>query len=328
MLKEKQARQELIGAFRKLFQHSWFSAVLSLLVLCLVILIVNRDFYNFDNFIDILRTASFTFIVAAPVTLLLISAEFDLSLGAVISLGGVTCATALLAGLPIPIAILLTLLAGVAVGLLKSFVIIFFKLPPFIITLGIQYMVNGLILVWTGGISPSGLPPAFTIIGQGSVVGRVYNSMVIALLVGVGIHIVLTKTKFGRNICAVGGNSETAHLAGINIAFHKYSVHILVSMFCAFCGMLYASRFSSALTTAGTGTEMNIISACIIGGTSMFGGAGSVAGTAVGCILFAAIANGLVMMRVSVLWQNLIFGLILILSVVVDKYRSSVGGQL
>ncbi|MGV8049849.1 MAG: ABC transporter permease [Anaerolineaceae bacterium] len=319
--------KSVLQVFTKLFDYPWFSAVLSLVILCLVILPVNKSFYRMDNLLDILRTASYSFMVAAPVTLLLVSADMDLSMGAVISLGGVVCGKCLAAGMPIPASIVIALLGGMLVGLLKSFIVVQFKLPAFIVTLGLSYVINGFIMGWTNGISVTGFPAEFKVLGQGHLTGRIYYSLIIAVLIGVACHIALTKTKFGRSVSAIGGNQNAAYLAGINVSKHRYIVHVLVSVAAAFTGVMYASRFSSALPSVGTGSEMLIIASTIIGGTSMFGGTGTIIGTAIGCILFSTITNGLILMRVSVNWQSLVFGTILIISIIIDKYRRKVGGN-
>ena len=154
-----------------------------------------------------------------------------------------------------------------------------------------------------------------------------YWTVIIAVIEGILIHLMLTKTKFGRQICAVGGNQETAKLAGIDVNKTRTIVNVLVSLLAAFCGICMASRFNSAQTTVATGTEMTIMSSVIIGGTSMMGGSGTIIGSLLGCLLLAIINNGLVLMHVSSFWQNLIFGAILIISIIIDKYRREKSGS-
>ncbi len=306
-------------------QLPWFSGLVPLVLLCLIVLIINPSFFMTDNVVDMLRTSSYTLMIAAPFTLLMITGGLDLSMGAMISFGGVVAAKVLVAGGGILPAILATVLVCFVFGMIKSFIIVNLQLPAFIITLGLQYMINGLILVWTEGVNVSGLPANFKVIGQGSIFKgtRLFNTIIIAAIVAVVFYFLLEKTKFGRAVCAVGGNIETARTAGLRTRFYIYTCHILVSIFAGLTGILYASRFSTALTTIGTGSELNVIAATVIGGTSMFGGSGTMIGTVIGCILFAAITNALIMMGVSVYWQNFVFGLILIISIIIDKYRRS-----
>ena len=328
-MKEKEnsgRRKGLSESLKALFRINEVGVAMPLIVICVVVSAINVDFLSFDNLIDVMRSACFNFIVAVPVTYLLITASLDLSIGAAISLGGVICGKLLTTGIPTPVCILVTLLAGAVIGFLKGTIIVKYKLPAFIATLGIQYIINGVISITTSGMPISGLPDDFKRISQGRLFDRVPYPVLIAIAVGVAGHIVLTKTKYGRALFAVGGNEETAYLSGINVKKISMSVQILVSVLAVFVGILLASRFSSAQPAAGTGTEMTILAAVIIGGTSMFGGKGTIVGTAIGCLMLAVISNGLVMVKVSSYWQTLIFGFILLFSVALDQYRRSKSG--
>lgn len=328
-MKEKEnsgSRKGISESLKALFRINEVGVAMPLIVICVVVSAINVDFLSFDNLIDVMRSACFNFIVAVPVTYLLITASLDLSIGAAISLGGIICGKLLTTGIPTPVCILVTLLAGAVIGFLKGTIIVKYKLPAFIATLGIQYIINGVISITTSGMPISGLPDDFKRISQGRLFDRVPYPVLIAIAVGVAGHIVLTKTKYGRALFAVGGNEETAYLSGINVKKISMSVQILVSVLAVFVGILLASRFSSAQPAAGTGTEMTILAAVIIGGTSMFGGKGTIVGTAIGCLMLAVISNGLVMVKVSSYWQTLIFGFILLFSVALDQYRRSKSG--
>ena len=198
---------------------------------------------------------------------------------------------------------------------------------PFIAALGLRYVIDGVILVYTRG-DPTligGASSAFKALGQGQVLG-IYWSFIIAVVVAVLFQIILRNTRYGREVCAVGGNEETARLAGINVKKTRYIINILVSAFAAFVGVIYCARFNSAQPTIGSGTEMTIMASTIIGGASVGGGTGSLFGTFLGTLLLAIIKNGLVLMGVSSYWQNLVFGAILVLSLYVDKVRRSRSG--
>lgn len=295
--------------------------LLPLLLLCIVVTVINPAFIAFDNLMDIFRTASYYLIVGAPLTLLLIEADMDLSIGAVTALGGVACVFAMKAGLPMVVAILIGLVTGALVGLFKAYIIVDLELPALIVTLGIEYAINGIVSITTQGMSVSGATNNFSVFGQYKLFGKIHLTVIIALIIAVLFQVILSKTKYGRSVFAVGGNAETARLAGIPVKRRRRDIHILVSTFAAFTGILMASRFNSAQTTAGAGTELTVMAAVIIGGTSMFGGTGSVVGSILGCVMLAVISNGLVLIRVPSFWQNLIFGIILLISVGIDKYR-------
>ena len=304
--------------------------VLPLIILLAVIGCVNSNFFAPANLIDILRSTRYTFIIAAPLTLLMISGGMDLSIAAATALGCVVCAWGI-ADFHIGIipSVLLALAAGAVVGLIKAFLVVKLDLPAFIITLGLTKIINSFILVTTDGIAVSNLNNnAFKQLGQGKL-GSVYWTIIIAAVIGICMHILLRSTRFGREVAACGGNRETAKLAGINVARVRFTVEILVSVFAALCGVCMCSRFYSGQPSAGSGTELTIMASVIIGGTSMMGGTGSILGSFLGCLLLAVINNGLVLMRVSTNWQNMIFGIILVISLIIDKYRrSKTGGGL
>lgn len=304
--------------------------VLPLIILLAVIGCVNSNFFAPANLIDILRSSSYTFIIAAPLTLLMISGGMDLSIAAATALGCVVCAWGI-ADFHIGIipSVLLALAAGAVVGLIKAFLVVKLDLPAFIITLGLTKIINSFILVTTDGIAVSNLNNnAFKQLGQGKL-GSVYWTIIIAAVIGICMHILLRSTRFGREVAACGGNRETAKLAGINVARVRFTVEILVSVFATLCGVCMCSRFYSGQPAAGSGTELTIMASVIIGGTSMMGGTGSILGSFLGCLLLAVINNGLVLMRVSTNWQNMIFGIILVISLFIDKYRrSKTGGGL
>ncbi|MDR2740341.1 MAG: ABC transporter permease [Treponema sp.] len=298
--------------------------LLPLIIMAIVVGSINKNFFSLGNVIDILRTMSFTFIVAAPLTFLLVAADMDLSIGAVTSLGGVVVAFALKAGLPASVAILIALGAGAAAGFIKAFIIVYGALPAFIVTLGLQYVFNGIISITTQGMPISGFPDSFKVLGQARLFGMVHYTILFAVALGVVFYVVLTKTKFGRSVFAVGGNVETAYLAGICVKRVQITIHVMVSVFAALAGILMTSRFAIAQANAGSGTELTIMAAVIIGGTSLFGGVGTVVGSAIGCILLVVISNGLILMRIPSFWQNLIYGLILLISIAIDKYRQKI----
>ena len=154
--------------------------------------------------------------------------------------------------------------------------------------------------------------------------GEIYRPIVYALIFGIAGQIILTKTRYGREILAIGGNRETAFLAGIKVDRRRMVTFIATSLFSALAGVLTASRFACAQPAAGSGTELTIMAGVIIGGTSMFGGQATVVGSALGAILLGTITNALILMNVSTLWQNFIYGLILVVALYVDKYRRKV----
>ena len=300
-------------------------AVIPLVILMVAVAFVNQNFFGINNLMDVLRTASFWIIIGVAVTFLMSSGGFDLSIGAATSMGGVVCGQILKSGLPPIPALLVGILAALAVGMLigtiNGICVVRFKLPGFIFTLGMQYCLNGLINVWTKGLSITNFDKSYTQIGQFRLFKTVPLPIIYALVIAVIGHILLTKTKFGRKVLAVGGNAETARLAGINVNKTRILTYVAVSTMAALVGVIYGARFATVQPAIGTGSEMNIIAAVIVGGTSMMGGVATIIGTCIGCVLLAMITNVLIMLGVSAYWQAFVFGLILIVSLFIDRYR-------
>jgi ribose/xylose/arabinose/galactoside ABC-type transport system permease subunit len=271
-------------------------------------------------------------IIGVAMTFVLILAGLDLSVGSVLGLCGVVSGYALLNGVPIPIAIVLGLLTGMGIGFFNGYIIARLKMPTFIVTLSSMYMARGMCEFLTRGEPVYPLPAVFNAIGQGRLmIGKfaIQWPVIIAVVFAVIGHFVLTKTTFGRAVFAIGGNKETARLSGIKVVKTSVIVYMLVAACAAASGIVTAARLGSALSNAGTGMEMNVIASCIIGGTSMFGGSGSILGSMIGALLMTTVTNAMAMLRVSVFLQKVVIGAIILLAVGIDQYnrkRSGLGG--
>lgn len=308
----------------RLLAQKEIGAVLPLILLLVCVLILNPDFFSRGNIFDVLRTTAFAFFLAVPVTFLMASGGMDLSIGAVVSIGGVICGVSMRAGLPIVVSILLAICGGMLVGLVNGISIVKYRLPAFIITLATQYCVNGINSVWTQGKSITNLSASFKVLGQYRLFGLIPMPILYALIFGVIGYIVLNKSKAGRAVLAVGGNANSAYLAGINVTATQVSIYVITGAVAALTGVIYAARFGAVQTSIGSGIELTTIAAVIIGGTSMMGGVATMVGSLLGCLLVSTISNALVLIGVSVYWQNLIFGLILIAALYIDRYRQKI----
>jgi ribose/xylose/arabinose/galactoside ABC-type transport system permease subunit len=293
--------------------------------------IMTPKFFSFQNISNILFQASFVAIIGVAMTFVLILAGLDLSVGSVLGLCGVVSGYALLNGIPIPIAIVLGLLTGMAIGLFNGFIIAKLKMPTFIVTLSSMYVARGMCEFLTRGEPVYPLPRVFNEIGQGRLmIGKfaIQWPVIIAVVFAVIGHFILTRTTFGRAIVAIGGNKETARLSGIKVVRNSIIVYMIAAGCAAACGIVTAARLGSALSNAGTGMEMNVIASCIIGGTSMFGGSGSILGTMIGALLMTTVTNAMAMLRVSVFLQKVVIGAIILIAVGIDQYsrkRSGLG---
>lgn len=308
------------GFWVRLSQIRELGIFLAFLSICLIISLANPSFYSLFNIFSVGKQTALIAIIAVGMTFVIITGGIDLSVGSVLALAGVVTALLLKAGSGVFLGILGGLLVGLAFGFFNGLVSKVFRVPPLITTLGSLNIARGLVYVLTRGNPVYGLPKSFFLLGQGDCFGLPWM-IIIALLVALTGHFLLSRTTYGRALYAVGGNIEAARLAGLSVERLKVSTFAIVSVLAALTGILLSSRLSSAEVTSGTGWEMDVIAAVIIGGTSLFGGAGTVFGTVLGAAIMAVLRNGMVLLRVSVYWQTIIIGFVIILAVALDQFR-------
>jgi len=309
--------QKLIKVLKFLFGMREMALVLVLLVIGVIMTTISPVFLSPLNLRAILMALS----VEAPITvgmvILLVSGGLDLSVGSTLAFTGVVTAMALNAGLPATVSILIGLLAALGVGLVNGLLVAKVGINPFITTLGMMTTVRGLLLVLAGGRAVLNLPRSFTVIGQGKLFGVQYPIYVMLFVVIVG-DVLMRNSRFFRQNYYIGSNEKAARLTGINVDLVKIFDFCLVAFLSGVAGLLITARFGSASLTVGSGLELKVITAAIIGGASLSGGEGSVFGAFLGALLIAILANALNLMGVDVFWQTLVTGLILITAVVID----------
>lgn len=294
-----------------------FTLIVMIVVVGIVLQLITGRFFTIANLTPILLGIATSSIIVVGMTGALVSGGFDLSVGSVFAMAGVTAAIALRADLPIPVAILCGVGAGLVAGLVNGLLITKVQINPFITTLGMMGIARGVSLAVTGGTTLAGLPSAFYVYGQGKTL-NIPNLVLIALFIVLVGDFLMRRSSAFRQIYYVGGNEEAARLSGINVDRVKIAVYTLSSILAALAGVLSISRFQSADPGAGTGEELRIIAACIIGGCSLRGGKGTVIGGLFGLIFVGMINNGLVLLRVPVYWQQLSVGVVLLLAVGFD----------
>lgn len=280
--------------------------------------IVSDVFLNKANIEAILLGLSVEGTIAVGMVILLISGGLDLSVGSTLAFAGVVTGLALTSlGLPAVAAILLGLLSALAVGLINGLLVAKLKINPFITTLGMMITVRGLLLVLAKGRAVLNLPESFTVIGQGRLFGIQYPIYVMLAVVIIG-DMLMRNSRFFRQSYYIGGNERAARLSGINVDLVKIFNYCLVAVLAGVAGLMITGRFGSSSLTVGTGVELRVITATIIGGASLSGGEGSVFGAFLGALFMAVLANALNLLGVDVYWQNFVTGLIFIIAVVVD----------
>jgi ribose transport system permease protein len=285
--------------------------------ICILLSVLTPVFLSVNNIINVIRQVSINGILAAGMTMVIISGGIDLSVGSVAAIcGAIVAGTQLKLGLA-P-AMLLSVATGALLGLINGLVITKGKVAPFVATLGMTTVARGLTLIYTGGRPIYNLTDAFRVLGAGYVGPIPVPVLILALVIAV-VHFVMSSTVFGREVYALGGNEEAARYSGINVERRRMMVYISMGLLSAVTGIVLTSRLGSADPTAGVGFETDAIAAVVIGGTSMSGGEGSVIGSLIGALIIGVMNNGLNLLNVSPYYQQIFKGLIVVLAVLMDS---------
>jgi ribose transport system permease protein len=292
-----------------------------LLVAIGVLTLASNDFLTAGNLSNLARQVAIFGIIAVGQLLVILTAGIDLSVGSVLGLSGCVTAQLLLAGWPIPLAIVVGIGIGAALGMVNGLLVTEIKLPPFIATLGMLGIARGIVLVITDAKTVQGLPESFQTIANGTVLG-IPNLLIIAALVTAAAWFVLTRTVFGRYIYAVGSNPESARLAGVPVRAVTISVYAISGLLAGLGGVLLTSRLGAGIPTAGTGFELNAIAACVIGGASLFGAKGSALGAATGALIMGVLNNGGNLLAINAFYLQIAIGVLILVAVGFDQWNS------
>lgn len=306
-----------------------FQSLIALFLLCLALSILSDKFLTFSNLWNVMRQISVNICISVGMTLIVLTAGIDLSVGSVLALCGAITAGLLKNGIEIPPqnlyigftvlgAILAGGLTGSVLGAFNGWAITRFKVPPFVATLAMLTVARGLTMLWTGGFPISGLGDTFLFIGTGWFLGIPVPVWISIIVVALAVFLT-DKTRIGRYIYAIGGNESASRLSGINVNKVKIIVYTMAGALAAVGGIMVTSRLDSAQPNAGISYELDSIAAVVIGGTSLSGGRGSILGTVQGAIIIGVLNNGLVLLNVSPFWQQVVKGLVILLAVIIDK---------
>jgi ribose/xylose/arabinose/galactoside ABC-type transport system permease subunit len=293
--------------------HSRAGLLIALLVLIVVASLLSDRFLTAPNLLNVLRQVSIVGILALGMTFVILTAGIDLSVGSILGLSVVIFA-GFVDSSSVPFAIALGLGAGVMVGVVNGLGVAYAGIPPFIMTLGTLSFVRGLCFIYTGGTPIPILDEAFFLIGNGSMMGIPIPSilLIVSLIV---CAIVLNFTPFGRSIYALGSNEDAARLSGVPVNRFKVIVYGISGFFAGLAGLVYSSQLSIGTPIAGQGYELDAIAAVVVGGTSLFGGKGSVFGTFVGTLIIGILANILNLRGIDPFVQQLFKGALIIIAV-------------
>ncbi|MFW3171594.1 ABC transporter permease [Geodermatophilus sp. CPCC 206100] len=307
---------------RRAFRLPPYSGPLVALVLmCVVLSLFRPFFFSTANITNVLVTNAPLMIVAIGMTIAMISGGFDLSVGATLAATGITLHLALTSGLPGPVAILVALLTGVALGaLVNGPLIAGLKLNFFVVTLGTMTTLTGVVYVVSGGQTKTIDSDAVFTMGNGELFG-IPVPIVVIVLAFAASWLLLNLTPLGRNIYAVGGSREAARLSGIRVAAITITVYAVCGLLASVAGVVQAGLLTAASPTVGTTIALTAGAAVLLGGTSFSGGSGTVTGTVVGVLVIAVLQNGLGLFGVASYWQDVLTGFVLIVAVALDQFH-------
>ncbi len=285
--------------------------------LTLVLWALTPHFMTVSNLMNVVQQTSINAIIAVGMTLVIITAGIDLSVGSIVAFSGVVLASALQADIPLPLALAIGLAVGAFSGWMNGLLITYGRLPPFISTLGMMSVARGSALLYTGGRPISGFSADFRYLATGEILNIPLPVIIMVIVYLLG-HIVLTRTKLGRYVYAIGGNEQAAVLSGVNVKFHKAAVYALSGLLSGLAAIILTARLNSAQPIAGIMYELDAIAATVIGGTSLMGGSGRIIGTLIGALIMGVLRNGLNLLGISSFIQQTVIGSVIILAVLMD----------
>ena len=292
-----------------------YAIYLALLVECVVLTLATDGFLTSGNLANVLRQNAFTAVLAAGMTFVIISGAIDLSVGSVVGLAGVLCADVMARGYGIVSGVTVGVLAGVLVGSINGLVVTRLRVPAFIVTLATMLIARGAAFKYTDARTITGLPPSFGLLSSGTA------AIAIMAAIFVGSWIVLKRTPFGRHVYAVGGNADAAWLSAIRVERVRLLVFIIAGACAGIAAVLVASRLNAGYPRAGEFYELDAIAAVVVGGTSLFGGRGSIGGALAGAFFVGVLNNGLNLFRVSPYDQLIVKGVVLLSAASLDRSR-------
>jgi ribose/xylose/arabinose/galactoside ABC-type transport system permease subunit len=301
-----------------------FGIGIALLAELVLFSMLSPHFLTTDNLINVWLQTSITAVIAAGMTFVILTGGIDLSVGSLVAIVGVVTTAMLKFDLPLALGLPLALAGGLTVGAVSGaaagMLVTRFRITPFIVTLALMTIWRGAAFILTGGRPVWELPAEFATLANDRVAGLPIPVWIMFAVFAVS-YIVLSRTRFGRHVYAVGGNPEAARLAGIRTHRVLVTVYVISGALSAISGILLASRINSGQPNAGIMYELDVIAAVVVGGTSLFGGRGGVMGTLIGALLIGVLRNGLNLLNVESYVQQVVVGVVILLAVMLDQLR-------
>ena len=316
-------KTETFGQKFKRFLKGELGLLLILLLLCIVFANVSPYFLLQRNLLNITRQVSIVLTVAMGMLCVVLSGEIDLSVGSTAALSGIAAAWTMQTLGSVWLGVVAAILLGLLVGLINGSLVVYARIPSFIVTLATMGILRGVCMVWTNGKPISNLPESFSTLGAGYLLTIIPVATVVSLLLVVVFYFLLQRTKHGTYVKAIGANREAAKLSAIPINRYKVMVFVASGLMCAVGGLITVSKLLSAQPTANNGLEMDVLSGVILGGASLAGGVGTVVGTLLGSLTIGVINNGLNLLNVSSYYQEIVKGIIIIIAVVIKRNKAN-----
>ena len=295
-----------------------YSIFLILLFMIILSSIFIPNFRSTDNIINIIRQVSALAIVGFGQFFCIVSGGLDLSQGSTIGLTSVLIAGFVYYGnLSTPLSIIIALLICMLIGLINGILIVYARVNPFIATLSTMTIIKGVNFLYSRGLPISGLPEGFSFIGRGYI-WLIPFPIILLIALAIITHIFSTQTATGRSIFAIGGNEEASKLSGLNVNMIKVLVYVMSGLFAGLAAVIITSRIMAGQPTVGEPMLFDIITAVILGGTSLSGGKGKVLGVMAAALILGLLSNAMVLLRINTYWQWIIKGIVLVIAVVID----------
>lgn len=309
---------------KKKLDLSNMSSLIVLIVLCVALSIAEPAFHSFNNLINILQQVTTIAVLALGVNVVIFTDGIDISVGSVVAFTGIVMGKIIVeGGMPTIVGIAAALIIGALCGTFNGIMISKFKLQPMIATLAMMSMARGAAYTIADGNTITGYSAGFRWIGTGTIPGtQIPVQIIFMIALYIVFYYVMKYRKFGRYIYSIGGNEEATRLSGINVDKYKTLAYTLSGLCAGISSVILTAKLNSAQSTAGLDYEMDAIASCVIGGTSLLGGSGSVWGTFVGAIIMIVIRNGLNLLNVSSNLQKLVIGVVILLAVLADAFRN------
>lgn len=319
--KTKSVKYDKGSVWSRLFHSAEFGVFVPLLIITIITGVFNPDFLKPNNFTTILKIIPFIALVALGESFTLMTGNVDISVGRASGLAGMLFAYFMIViGMHWIPAMLIALLVGGGIGLLNGFLVVKVGLSDFISTIGTLYMAGGIRFLLTKGYPLNPLPYNLGAFGDAEPLGLSWPFW-IAVFLFTAVHIINKRTKFGRNLLAVGDNREVAALAGINVPRIRMAAYIICGLFAAFAGVLFTIDLNNGVPQNGDGWEFKAIASCAVGGVSLSGGKGSALGVAIGALIIYILTNSLIMLSVPPTLQKSVIGIVLAGSVMLDIWK-------